>query len=92
MNYILYGLILVPVNLIGFANETLPGDVVVNWSVNVDESTAVEGVEFDIAGSQSTSIAAGNSVGLSLVPLKGGPEGIRTPDQLQVPRLKLLYL
>lgn len=57
------GTLQVPVNLIGFANETLPGDVVVNWSVNVDESTAVEGVEFDIAGSQSTSIAAGNSVG-----------------------------
>lgn len=52
----------VPISLIGFANETLPGDVVVNWEVDAS-STAVAGVEYTISGSQSAVISAGNTTG-----------------------------
>lgn len=54
----------VPINLIGFANETLPGEVVVNWSVD-PSSTAVSGVEYTISGTQSATISAGNTVGFA---------------------------
>lgn len=52
----------VPINLIGFANETLPGEVVVSWSID-PSSTAVDGVEYTISGSQNTVISAQNTVG-----------------------------
>lgn len=52
----------VPINLIGFANETLPGEVVVNWTID-PSSTAVDGVEYTISGSQAISIAAGSTTG-----------------------------
>lgn len=52
----------VPISLIGFANETLPGEVVVNWSID-PSSTAVDGVEYTISGPQVVSIAAGSTTG-----------------------------
>lgn len=55
------GVVQYPINLIGFADETLPGDVIVNWSVNTDLSTATEGVEFEVNGSQTVTIPAGST-------------------------------
>lgn len=52
----------VPISLIGFANETLPGEVVVSWSID-PSSTAVAGVEYVISGSQTAVISAGNTTG-----------------------------
>ena len=52
----------VPISLIGFANETLPGEVVVSWSID-PSSTAVSGVEYTITGSQTAVISAGNTTG-----------------------------
>ena len=52
----------VPISLIGFANEALPGEVVVSWSVD-PSSTAVAGVEYSISGSQTAVISAGNTTG-----------------------------
>ena len=60
----------VPVALISFANETLPGAVSAQWSVD-PSSTAVEGVEYDIISSNTVTIAAGGTV--TSIPFKVYP-------------------
>lgn len=51
----------VPVGLITYPNETLPGALSVQWSVD-PSSTAIPGVEYDIVASNSITIPAGSSI------------------------------
>lgn len=53
--------IVIPVALISYEDETLPGEVSVQWSVD-PSSTAVEGVEYDITSSTTATIDANGTV------------------------------
>lgn len=72
--------ITVPVGLISYANETLPGAVTVQWSVDAS-STAVEGVEYDIISANSVTIPAGgtvNSIPFRVYPTTFDPDAPKT--------------
>jgi hypothetical protein len=55
--------LIVPVDLISYANETLPtSDVTIQWSVNEELSTAEAGVDFDMPANTTVVIPAGSTV------------------------------